>query len=312
MPETLIGGNFYGSVPEEIMHELNQRMATAYWRDALEQSSGFLHEKKEWFLSPKKVSFIPYLNLKKESVVLDIGAGSGVISAALSHHVKQVMVLEKSDENVAFMKTRFQQDNISNIQVIKGDVLDIPFKDSTFDSVILSGVLEWIPNADINKNPKLLQLKGLKEISRVVKKGGELYIGIENRFYLGYFAGYNDPHCGIPWVTILPRFLAKIYSERKTKKPYVNYLYSSSGYKKILKEAGFINAKVYWAFPTYNEIKQIIPIRRNVLKYYFKNSYLSDYYVKNPNVRQKIKSILKHILPFEMNMHSFIIIANKC
>ena len=84
MAKTLVGNNFYGSVPEEIMKEFNARIQGTYWRAALDQSNGILKKKKNWFVSPTKSSFLPYLNLKKDDIALDIGAGGGVISEALS------------------------------------------------------------------------------------------------------------------------------------------------------------------------------------------------------------------------------------
>jgi len=96
-------------------------------------------------------------------------------------------------------------------------------------------------------------------------------VGIENRLAYGHFIGYNDPHCGLPFVTILPRKLADWYARRKGQDGYRNYLYSSRGYRKLLRKAGFTGVEVYLAVPSYNHPRYLIPIQGNVFSYYSRN-----------------------------------------
>lgn len=49
----------------------------------------------------------------------------------------------------------------------------------------------------------------------LLRPRGYLYLVIENRFVPGYFIGYPDPHCGLPFVTVLPRTLADRFARRK-------------------------------------------------------------------------------------------------
>jgi len=311
MKKPLLGKNYYGSIPEVEMRRFNQCVEKIYWKDALDKSCGTIRKKRDWFFSSTRTSFFPYIKLKKSDTVLDVGAGSGVISAALSKKVNRVVSLEKGSENIRFMKQRFNQDGVKNISILKGDALDLPFANNIFNVVIMNGVVEWLPNADIKTSPETLQLKGLKEAFRVLKESGQLYIGIENRSYFKYFLGYPDPHSGLRWVTILPRGLARIYSRLRTKKPYINYLYTHKGYMKILKGAGFSKISFYWAIPNYNNILQIVPLEWRVRNYFLKSCYfpLNNAYVNT--FKKRVHFALIHILPPEMLMHSFLIIAKK-
>ena len=60
-------------------------------------------------------------------------------------------------------------------KIIKADVMKkLPFKDETFDTIILSGILEHLENP----------IKALKECNRILKKNGLLLIEVPNPYFL--------------------------------------------------------------------------------------------------------------------------------
>ena len=99
----------------------------------------------------------PRLNLHLKGRVLDVGCGIGDM---LSYR-KNTVGLDVNPLNVDFCQKRQLE-----AYVMKPDV--IPFKDETFDSVLLDNVLEHI------EKPSLL----FKEIRRVLKPDGILLIGV--------------------------------------------------------------------------------------------------------------------------------------
>jgi hypothetical protein len=87
-----------------------------------------------------------------------------------------------------------------------------------------------------------------------------------------YFIGAPDVHCGIPYVTVLPRPLANWYAKKQGHaEGYRNYIYSMRGYQKLLARAGFRNVQFYLAIPSYNEPRFYVPLRDNVFSHYHKS-----------------------------------------
>ena len=135
-----------------------------------------------------------------------------------------------------------------------------------------------------------------------------MYLGIENRFTLEYFIGYPDPHCRIPFVTILPRPLAQWYARRKGTGGYRNYLYSSRGYRKLLERSGFSHVDIYAAIPSYNNPRYLIPLHGREFQHYHR---CFEYSPNAGFARRVVKRILlkAHLLPYLT--YSFAILARK-
>lgn len=67
---------------------------------------------------------IGHSNLKKRDLVLDIGAGSGVITAALAKRCREVWAIEP--DLVAAAKLRKNMQNFDNVKIIEQDFLTLP------------------------------------------------------------------------------------------------------------------------------------------------------------------------------------------
>jgi len=91
-----------------------------------------------------------------------MGCGEGVL---INHYLKQGYEIEGIDLNY------------SSKEVKKGDITNLPYKDSSADVCLLLDVLEHL---SFNQ-----QEKALKEVKRVLKKGGTLLIAVPN---LAHFA----------------------------------------------------------------------------------------------------------------------------
>jgi SAM-dependent methyltransferase len=193
------------------------------------------------------------LPVSRDSRVLDYGSGFGNISSSLSRSFHEVISMEPTFARLRMWQIRAKQNGIRNAYLVcyGGDSPNLPFRDEYFDLIVLNGVMEWLPVSLEQGHPRQVQLRALQEIRRVLKKGGTLYIGIENRFALRYFLGHPDHHAGLRFATLLPRRLASLYSKIVKGKDYRVYTYSWWGYKKLLKQAGFANVNIYWPYPTY-------------------------------------------------------------
>jgi len=167
-------------------------------------------------------------------------------------------------ERAVISSLRAREAGLKNVRALAGgNTTHLPFPDAFLDAVMLNGVLEWVatsfPQID---DPREAQLRVLREIVRVLKPDGQLYIGIENRLGFPYFLGRPDEHSKLKFATLLPRWLANRYSLAKRNQPYRTYTYTWRGYRKLLREAGIPDTRFYCPFPEYREFSELIALDR--------------------------------------------------
>tara|TARA_Y100000589_G_scaffold94989_1_gene89698 strand:- start:3406 stop:4452 length:1047 start_codon:yes stop_codon:yes gene_type:complete len=106
-------------------------------------------------------------DLVKGKSVIDVGCGSGRHSFALSKlGANHVTAVDFGDEGLNIGRNLAEQLNINNISFRKVDVLEMPFKNESFDFVFCNGVLHHTTNIE----------KGIQELIRVCKKGSPIYL----------------------------------------------------------------------------------------------------------------------------------------
>ncbi|NVO06728.1 MAG: protein-L-isoaspartate O-methyltransferase [Rhodoferax sp.] len=86
------------------------------------------------------------LNVKKTDKVLEIGTGSGFLTALLAHQAASVLSLELNPELVAFAKSNLQKAGISNADVRQGDGVQGAAAHGPFDVIVLGGSVADIPH----------------------------------------------------------------------------------------------------------------------------------------------------------------------
>jgi len=123
--------------------------------------------------------------------ILEIGCGSGVISATLHEmgrpglEVHAVDVVDSRSETSGYA-----------FQLVPGT--ELPFEDSSFDIVISNHVIEHV-------GPVPDQLKHLGEIRRILAPDGIGYLAVPNKWRL------VEPHFRLPFLSWLPQGLADRY-----------------------------------------------------------------------------------------------------
>jgi ubiquinone/menaquinone biosynthesis C-methylase UbiE len=109
------------------------------------------------------------LKIDENSIVLDAGSGTGIVTLGFhsaGFHPRKTVALDLSFNSLKVSREQFIKDkkaNARNIVAVQGNVLNLPFADETFDLVLSCGVLEYVPLDE-----------GLKEMSRVLKTGAKL------------------------------------------------------------------------------------------------------------------------------------------
>lgn len=75
---------------------------------------------------------IGHSNLKKHDTVIEIGAGSGVITSALSKRVEKVIAIEPDIETAKKLRENLSKYKIENVEIVEQDFMDfvLPEKES--------------------------------------------------------------------------------------------------------------------------------------------------------------------------------------
>ena len=216
----------------------------------------------DYFFDENRGDFLEFIPLKlgKNSLMLDLGCGCGSVSLKAAAKYKTVVAVDPTVERIELLKLKIKERKINNIIPICSSLesLDLKIWENNFDAIILNGVLEYL-GMNSSDNPRNLQVNALKKCFGMLKKSGYLIVGIENRFGLRYFYGERD-HGDPRFITLLPRFLANLYSKLFYGKEYRTYTYSYKEYKKILSEANFEEINFYHALPLYRYPKYVFNV----------------------------------------------------
>lgn len=208
-----------------------------------------------------------FLNKIEKGIAVDLGAGLGAITEGLSNQYKRIYSIEGCAERCKFLSARKASKKLDNVIIIQNGIYSLPFHDKSVDLVACNGVLEW---AGVGKEGKVeaIQLDVLKEICRILKDDGIIYIGIENRFGHQYIRGGLD-HSGKRYTSLVPRWLANIvcrnvsnemFSYTSKNGAYRTYTYTASGYRSMLMKAGFSDVRICCVEPSYDIPRYAVPL----------------------------------------------------
>ena len=102
----------------------------------------------------------------KNSFVLEAGCGVGAQTKIIStkNSDSNFISVDLSEDSISEAKGMIESLGIKNVELKQADIYNLPFKDETFDSVIICFVLEHLHNP----------IQALNELKRVLKKGGTM------------------------------------------------------------------------------------------------------------------------------------------
>lgn len=103
------------------------------------------------------------LGLTGSEDILDVGAGGGYFTFPAAERTRGIVyALDAQPEMLEHLKSRLPEGKSGRIELIQGEAEHIPMEDAKVDAVICSMVIHEVDPPE----------QGLREIQRVLKKGG--------------------------------------------------------------------------------------------------------------------------------------------
>lgn len=201
-----------------------------------------------YHLHPARANILAWYEFTGKERVLEIGAGCGAITGLLAENCAEVICSEISRKRSQINAWRHSQRK--NIHILVGNFADtVP--EETFDIVTLIGVLEYAGSyypASGEKSPYLTLLQAAR--SRLAPKG-VLFVAIENKFGLKYWAGAREDHS------------ARLYDGLEgypAGSPAETF--SLAELRQLLLDAGFTDLEFHYPYPDYKFAREIYSDQR--------------------------------------------------
>jgi SAM-dependent methyltransferase len=222
------------------------------WREAIERQ----YANTDYLTDPRRSAFLDLLPIEGADV-LEIGPGFGQFTDKIARKARSVEALEVDAEQADFMREKLRQERLTNTHVTTGGAdCHLPYKDASFDLAILNLVLEWCATR-LDEPHETAQLRLLREIARVLRPGGQLYLSTKNRYAARYVIGKPDEHYhGMRFGSALPRWFADRIHGRRPR----GRLHSWRGLQRLLRQAGFTIERSWWAAPEMRFPDALVPV----------------------------------------------------
>jgi ubiquinone/menaquinone biosynthesis C-methylase UbiE len=129
------------------------------------------------------ISFIE--NISKNSTVLDLGCGNGRHLIPIAKKCKKAIGVDISSNLLKIIQNQKQELDIANIELIHANLIDLPIKTESIDSVLYIAALH---NIKTREN----RIKSLQELHRVIKKENVALISVWSREQEKFYDFFNN------------------------------------------------------------------------------------------------------------------------
>jgi ubiquinone/menaquinone biosynthesis C-methylase UbiE len=96
--------------------------------------------------------------------VLEVAAGTGLITAAIAPRARQVVATDYAGNMLAILRERMKSAGISNVEATHRDIYALGYPPASFDVVVAGNVLHLIPDLE----------RALEALCHVLRPGGKL------------------------------------------------------------------------------------------------------------------------------------------
>ncbi len=149
---------------------------SVFWKEIYQDKNNVysvIHQQRQEIT----LHFFDGLNLSKDSRILEIGCGAGLITTAIARRGYKIEALDSVQAMIDLTKKHAKELNLEHLIEAKvSDINALPYPDNSLDAIITLGVLPWLPDV---KTP-------LREMSRILKPGGYIILNVDNRYRLNH------------------------------------------------------------------------------------------------------------------------------
>lgn len=188
----------------------------------------------EYHLTAQRANLLRHIQFKPSDRVLEIGAGCGAITRYLGEVGCRVDAVEGTYRRALAARTRCG--NLDNVSIYCGNFDNIEI-DNRYDYILVIGVLEYAAKFIQSDQPYHAFIRKAKS---ALKADGSIFVAIENRLGLKYFAGCTEDHVGLHFFGIENRYTSNTAAT-----------FGREELKQIFTECGFSDIQFDYPFPDY-------------------------------------------------------------
>ena len=187
-----------------------------------------------YHLSYLRENLLNWYPFKKDSNLLEVGAGCGALTGLFCQKVSKVTAVELTDRRSQIIYNRHK--DYPNLEIFPGNLNNMEFEEK-FDYIILCGVLEYAQQFTQTDNP---YVDFLKKIKSMLSEDGVILVAIENRLGLKYFSGSYEDHLARSFVGI-------------DNYPNIDNIrtFSHAELEEVFHKVCFTNYKFFYPYPDY-------------------------------------------------------------
>jgi len=213
------------------MHTPSTFYSEQYYLTACEGYDAFAAESGKEVISPRLAAALRLVEVKPGERVLDVGCGRGEAVLHIARNGGVVHGVDYSSDALRIARRYLgagkREHQSQNIYLLQSDAKRLPFKDSSFDKLLMFDLIEHLYPWEL--------AKALREAHRVLVPGGQLFIHTApNRWYYQF---------GYPLYRIFERLRGgHLPSDPKSRFPF-HYLHVNEQdvirLRRSLRQAGF-------------------------------------------------------------------------